>query len=259
MIKGLKLIGIVLLFIMFVQLMTVLQSGRLPQGSARQAEDMAAKEQRFFQELRDKMVETQLIQRGIKDEKVLQAMKTVPRHEFVPSPVAAAAYDDSPLPIGEGQTISQPYVVAYMTEQLGLKGTEKVLEIGTGSGYQAAVLGALAEQVYSIEIIEQLARGAERNLQRTGFKNVHVRQGDGYFGWPEMAPFDAIIVTAAPPELPAQLFEQLKPGGKIIAPVGVSHQELRLITKNFDGSRIEKKLIPVLFVPMTGEVQKQGE
>jgi len=181
-------------------------------------------------------------------------MRKVPRHELVPRNVRAQAHADRPLPIGEGQTISQPYIVAYMTEQLGLKGGERVLEVGTGSGYQAAVLAELAAEVYSIEIVPALARRAAADLARLGYRNVTVREGDGYRGWPEKAPFDAIMVTAAPPEVPAPLIDQLKAGGRLVLPVGESYQELLLITKDERGVK-RQRLIPVRFVPMTGEAQ----
>lgn len=257
MIKGLKLIAYVLVFIGLVRLMTSLQSNEFAQGTKASVADLAKQESNYFQNMREQMVETQITARGITDQKVLKAMSSVPRHEFVPSNLAALAYEDSPLPIGEGQTISQPYIVAYMTEQLGLKGTERVLEIGTGSGYQAAVLASIVQQVYSVEFIEALAKRAGLDLQRQGFKNVQVKHGDGYFGWPEEAPFDAIMVTAAPSELPQQLLEQLKTGAKLIAPVGGDWQELVLFTKHEDGSITEKKLLPVRFVPMVGEVQNK--
>jgi protein-L-isoaspartate(D-aspartate) O-methyltransferase len=206
---------------------------------------------------RRRMVEEQLAARGIEDARVLAAMGKVPRHALVPRDVRAQAYADSPLPIGEGQTISQPYIVAYMTEQLGLKGGERVLEVGTGSGYQAAILGELAAEVYTIEIVPALARRAAADLARLGYHNVVVREGDGYRGWPEKAPFDAILVTAAPPEVPAPLIDQLKPGGRLVLPVGEDFQELLLVSKDGQGVR-RQRLLPVRFVPMTGEAQKKG-
>ncbi len=206
---------------------------------------------------RRRMVEEQLAARGIEDARVLAAMGKVPRHALVPADVRAQAYADSPLPIGGGQTISQPYIVAYMTEQLALKGGARVLEVGTGSGYQAAILGELAAEVYTIEIVPALARRAAADLARLGYRNVVVREGDGYRGWPEKAPFDAIVVTAAPPEVPAPLIEQLKPGGRLVLPVGDDYQELLRVTKDAQGVR-RQRLLPVRFVPMTGEVQKKG-
>jgi len=204
---------------------------------------------------REQMVREQIAARGVEDPRVLAAMRSIPRHELVPQEFRAYAYADRPLPIGEGQTISQPFIVAYMTEQLKLTGEERVLEIGTGSGYQAAVLSELAREVYSIEIVPDLASRASKDLLRLGYDNVHVRQGDGYRGWPEEAPFDAIIVTAAPEQIPEPLIEQLRIGGRLIAPVGDYWQELVLVTRDESGTRREK-LIGVRFVPMTGEVQR---
>ena len=190
-------------------------------------------------------------------QKVLKAIEEVPRHEFVPPNMEARAYEDNPLPIGEEQTISQPYIVALMTELLGLKGGERVLEIGTGSGYQAAVLAEIAGQVYTIEILEPLATSAKKRLAGMGYKNITVRCGDGYKGWKEHAPFDAIIVTAAPDHVPQPLVDQLKPGGKMVIPVGNFLQELKVLTKKSDGTVVEKNVLPVRFVPMTGEAQKK--
>ena len=197
--------------------------------------------------------------RGITNARVLSVMGKVPRQEFVPEQYRSQAYEDGPLPIGYSQTISQPYVVAFMTEQLGPKPTDRVLEIGTGSGYQAAVLAELVAEVYTIEIIEPLAQRAETGLKRLGYKNVTVRAGDGYKGWPEAAPFDAIIVTCAPENVPQPLVEQLKDGGRMIIPVGpAGKQELVLLRKQ--GNRLEKRAtLPVRFVPMTGEAQKTSE
>ncbi len=207
---------------------------------------------------RELMVRDQIASRGVSDERVLAAMRKVPRHELVPEPYRALAYSDRPLPIGEGQTISQPYIVAYMTEQLRLTGDERVLEVGTGSGYQAAVLAELVAEVYTIEIVPPLARRAARDLARLGYDNVTVREGDGYRGWPDQAPFDAIIITAAPPRIPEPLLEQLKPGGRMVLPVGEHYQELVLITRDEQGLH-HRRLIPVRFVPMTGEVRDEVE
>ena len=204
------------------------------------------------------MVEQQIRWRGVKDSLVLKAMKKVPRHEFVPSYLKEVAYSDRPLPIGEGQTISQPYIVAFMTEQLNLKGGEKVLEIGTGSGYQAAILAEIAGEVYSIEIISSLGRQAEKRLKKLGYQNIHVKIGDGYLGLPEQAPFDAIIVTAAPDHIPQPLINQLKNGGRMIIPVGDYRQELILITKDKHGKIKKQPILPVIFVPMTGKAQKKN-
>ncbi|HVO24554.1 MAG TPA: protein-L-isoaspartate(D-aspartate) O-methyltransferase [Candidatus Margulisiibacteriota bacterium] len=203
---------------------------------------------------RARMVQEQLVARGIHDPHVLAAMGKVPRHEFVSERYQAHAYDDYPLPIGAQQTISQPYVVAYMTEQLQLTGDERVLEVGTGSGYQAAVLAEICREVYTIEIIDALAARARATLERLGYRTVHVRAGDGYQGWPEVAPFDAIIVTAAPDHVPQPLIDQLKVGGRMIVPVGEVNQSLVRLTKTADGVR-EERLLPVRFVPMTGAAQ----
>jgi protein-L-isoaspartate(D-aspartate) O-methyltransferase len=209
-----------------------------------------------YTEYRHRMVETQIERRHITDRQVLEAMRTVPRHLFVPKEYRSEAYRDGPLPIGKGQTISQPYIVAIMTELLALDSTSKVLEIGTGSGYQAAVLAEISDSVYTIEIIPELAQQADRLLDSLGYVDIHVRAGDGYVGWPEAAPFDAIIVTAAAPRIPEPLVEQLKTGGRMVIPVGDFSQELMLLTKSGDGV-VEKSIIPVRFVPMTGEVQNK--
>ena len=206
--------------------------------------------------MREKMVETQIKARGVKDPRVLSALLKVERHRFVPEEHLNSAYSDQPLPIGEGQTISQPYIVALMTELLELKGEEKVLEIGTGSGYQAAILGELAKEVYTIEIIESLAAMAKKRLLEFGYQNIKVKAGDGYLGWPEAAPFDAIIITAAPDHIPKPLIEQLKEGGRMVVPVGTYTQELKKIIKR--SGKIETiDIIPVVFVPMTGEGVKE--
>jgi protein-L-isoaspartate(D-aspartate) O-methyltransferase len=209
-----------------------------------------------FAAAREKMVLGQIFARGVRDQRVLAAMKKVPRHAFVPPGHRDHSYRDLPLPIGGGQTISQPYVVAYMTEQLRLKGNERVLEVGTGSGYQAAVLAELCKEVYTIEIVESLARQAETDLKRLGYKNVQVRTGDGYRGWPGKAPFDAIIVTAAPDHVPQPLLDQLKVGGRMVLPVGGREQELILITRDEKGLH-RSRLLAVRFVPMTGEAQQK--
>jgi protein-L-isoaspartate(D-aspartate) O-methyltransferase len=205
-----------------------------------------------FKAMREKMVETQIKGRGVKDPRVLSALRKVERDRFVPEEYLNSAYSDQPLPIGEGQTISQPYIVALMTELLDLKGDEKVLEIGTGSGYQAAILAELAKEVYTIEIVESLASMANKRLLALGYKNIKVKVGDGYLGWPEAAPFDAIIVTAAPDHIPKPLIEQLKEGGRMVVPVGTYSQELKKIVKR-SGKIGTTDVIPVVFVPMTGE------
>jgi len=201
---------------------------------------------------RRRMVDELLRARGIADRLVLRAMEKVPRHLFVPEQLRHMAYADSPLPIGMEQTISQPVIVAYMTEAAGVSKREKVLEIGTGSGYQAAVLGELAREVYTIEIIPELAEGARRVLDGLGYKNVYVKAGNGYLGWPEHAPFDAIVVTAAPDEIPQALIDQLAVGGKMVIPVGVENQEMVIVEKGRKGVT-KRRTIPVRFVPMTGK------
>jgi protein-L-isoaspartate(D-aspartate) O-methyltransferase len=198
------------------------------------------------------MVEQQIRARGVADARVLEAMRDVPRHHFVPPALAQHAYDDRPLPIGEGQTISQPYIVAYMTELLNVAPDHRVLEIGTGSGYQAAVLGRLAKEVYTIEIVATLAREAAETLAANGITNVHVREGDGYAGWPEHAPFERIMVTAAPATIPQPLLDQLAPGGRLVIPVGERNdtQWMTVVEKTAAGV-VERKTIPVAFVPFT--------
>ncbi|HKV08622.1 MAG TPA: protein-L-isoaspartate(D-aspartate) O-methyltransferase [Thermoanaerobaculia bacterium] len=213
------------------------------------ADDFAAERRR--------MVEEQIRRRALRDPKVLAAMEQVPRHRFVPDNLRAQAYADHPLPIGYKQTISQPYIVALMTSLLLLKKGDRVLEIGTGSGYQAAVLSRIAGDVYTIEIVSPLADRARRTLKDLGYDNVHVRTGDGYKGWPDRAPFDAILVTAAPPIVPEPLLVQLKVGGRLVLPVGDYFQNLTVYTKRPDGSFEKENVLPVRFVPMTGEVQQQ--
>jgi protein-L-isoaspartate(D-aspartate) O-methyltransferase len=209
-----------------------------------------------YKTMRERMVETQIKARGVKEPRLLAAMLKVERHLFVPKNLHPTAYSDQPLPIGEGQTISQPYIVALMTELLDLKGDDKVLEVGTGSGYQAAILAELAKEVYSIEIIEKLATSAEKLLLNLGYKNIKVKAGDGYLGWPEAAPFDAIVVTCAPDHIPRPLIDQLKEGGKMVIPVGELTQELKKIVKR--GGKLETtNVIPVIFVPMTGDGVKE--
>jgi len=201
------------------------------------------------------MVRSQIEERGISNPALLSAMRVIPRHELVPVAVRGDAYADHPLPIGFDQTISQPYIVALMTDLAGVERGDKVLEIGTGSGYQAAVLAEMGARVFSIEIVEPLAKRAAADLERLGYGRVEVRAGDGYRGWPSEAPFDAIIVTAAPPAVPAPLKEQLAVGGRLVIPVGEGVQELRTIRRTAGGFE-EEPTIAVRFVPMTGEAQK---
>lgn len=204
-----------------------------------------------FSESRRRMVHEQIAARGIKNPRVLEAMARVPRHEFVPADQRSRSYEDGPLPIGHGQTISQPYIVAFMSETLDPRPTDRVLEIGTGSGYQAAVLSVLVNEIYSIELVKPLAQRAEADLKRLGYLNVRVRCGDGYLGWPEAAPFDAVIVTCAPEEVPQALLAQLKTGGRMIIPVGQQSgaQELYVLEKKPHGLTT-RAVLPVRFVPM---------
>ena len=210
-----------------------------------------------YREARKEMVSTQIRLRGVSNKDVLNAMIEVPRHSFVPKKLVSQAYEDHPVPIGQGQTISQPYVVALMTESLKLKGDERVLEIGTGSGYQAAILSRVAKEVYSIEIKERLYKKASKVLQLMGFTNVKTRHGDGYFGWAEAAPFDCIMITAAIDHIPPPLLKQLKKGGRLILPLGnpFSYQNLSMVTK-YDNDYSVRQITGVLFVPMTGHALK---
>jgi len=200
------------------------------------------------------MVAEQIRAREVRDPRVLTAMERVPRHLFMPESVRSEAYGDHPVSIGYGQTISQPYIVGFMSEALEVQPEHKVLEIGTGSGYQAAILGELAREVYTIEIVDPLAESARATLEKLGYKNVHVRAGNGYAGWPEEAPFDRIIVTAAPDEVPPALVQQLKVGGLMAIPVGTFDQELRIMKRTANGMDTLKTL-PVRFVPMTGKIK----
>jgi protein-L-isoaspartate(D-aspartate) O-methyltransferase len=209
-----------------------------------------------YRQARERFVHDEIEGRGIRDPRVLAAMRKVPRHLFVQPDQQKNAYVDAPLHIGFGQTITEPYLVAFMTEALELKPTDRVLEIGTGSGYQAAVLAELAHEVFTIEIVEPLAKAADERLRSLGYTNVHVRAGDGYAGWPAAAPFDAIILTAAPPvRVPPPLIQQLREGGRLVAPVGATYQDLTRLRRTVKGAT-EETLLPVRFVPMTGEAQK---
>lgn len=205
------------------------------------------------------MIEQQLKWRQINNAAVLKAMEKVPREKFVPESLASLAYSDRPLPIGEEQTISEPYVVAFMTQALELKPTDKVLEIGTGSGYQAAILAELAHEIYTIEILPDLAAAAEKRLATLGYQNIHVKAGDGYLGWPEQSPFDAIVLTASPDRVPQPLMDQLKEGGRLVVPLGGSEkfQTLVLYTKQKGVFVKLRQLLPVSFVPMTGKIKEK--
>ncbi|MGB0908924.1 MAG: protein-L-isoaspartate(D-aspartate) O-methyltransferase [Nitrospirales bacterium] len=207
-----------------------------------------------WQRKQSHMVEAQIITRGVKDQLVIDAMRRVPRHRFVLTHSVNEAYEDYPLSIGYGQTISQPYIVAFMTEALELQSSEKVLEIGTGSGYQTSILAEIVSQVFSVEVVEPLSRGAQNILCNLGYDHVSVRVGDGYTGWPQEAPFDAIILTAAPGHIPEPLLEQLRVGGRLILPVGSHSQSLLLIHRTSEGYS-HTKLLDVSFVPMTGQAR----
>jgi len=216
-----------------------------------QSQKQSAPQDEYRRE-RSEMVERQIRDRGVSDGDVLAAMRKVPRHKFVPESLIKQAYIDSPLPIGLNQTISQPFIVAYMTEAADISKKDKVLEIGTGSGYQAAILGEVAKEVYTIEIVPELAERSTRVLKELGYDNVFVKHGNGYLGWPEHAPFDAILVTAAPDEIPQALIDQLAVGGKMVIPVGTTNQEMIEITKTKKGVT-KKRTMVVRFVPMTGK------
>ena len=204
------------------------------------------------------MVQRHLVERGIKNPRVLDAFRTVPRHRFLPPETRRQAYDDESIPIGEGQTITPPYDVAFMTEALDPKPTDKVYEVGTGSGYQAAILSRLVKDVYSVEIHEPLSKRATEVLKDLGYTNIHTRVGDGYAGWPEAAPFDAIIVTCAPRRSPRPLVEQLKEGGRMVIPLGDRFNQIVYLMIKKDGKLITKELRPTLFVPMTGRAQREA-
>jgi len=216
-------------------------------------------EEALFARLRQTMVRQQIAARGVRDIRVLEAMATVPRHRFVPPESVPGAYDDRPMPIGQGQTISQPYIVAAMTERLELLGSERVLEIGTGSGYQTAVLAELAQEVFTIEIVESLVRAATQRFKELRYDNIQVKSGDGYHGWPEAAPFDGIIVTAAAPYIPDALKAQLKDGGRLVIPVGEEAGDQVLMRFRRQGRELRADVLePVRFVPMRGEIEAQN-
>ena len=211
-----------------------------------------------FASARNRMVERHLVERGIKNPRVLEAFRTVPRHRFLPPETRRHAYDDESIPIGLGQTITPPYDVAFMTEALDPKPTDRVYEVGTGSGYQAAILSRLVKDVYSVEIHKPLSKRAAQVLKEVGYTNVHTRIGDGYEGWPEEAPFDAIIVTCAPHEIPPPLIDQLKEGGRMVIPLGGRFDQIVYQVIKKDGKLITKELRPTLFVPMTGRAQREA-
>ncbi|HEU5116582.1 MAG TPA: protein-L-isoaspartate(D-aspartate) O-methyltransferase [Isosphaeraceae bacterium] len=224
-----------------------------------QKEDSPAQEASDpFASARNRMVDRHLAERGIKDPRVLKAFRTVPRHLYVPEEYRRLAYEDESIPIGEGQTITPTYDVAFMTEVLQPKPTDKVYEVGTGSGYQASILGQLVKDVYSVEIHKPLGERAAALIKRLGYTNIHTKVGDGYAGWPEEAPFDAIIVTCAPEKIPPPLVEQLKEGGRLVIPLGTRYDQAVYLYLKKDGKLVGEKLIPTLFVPMTGRAQKEA-
>jgi protein-L-isoaspartate(D-aspartate) O-methyltransferase len=227
------------------------QSERVPIKDAKASDDPTAA-------ARNRMVQRHLIERGLKNPRVLEAFRTVPRHRFLPPKTQRQAYDDESIPIGEGQTITPPYDVAFMTEVLDPKPTDRVYEVGTGSGYQSAILSRLVKEVYSVEIHAPLSKAATQVHKDLGYTNIHTRVGDGYEGWPDAAPFDAIIVTCAPTKVPQPLFDQLKEGGRMVIPIGNRfNQIVHLIIKK-DGKRVDTELKPTLFVPMTGRDQEEA-
>jgi protein-L-isoaspartate(D-aspartate) O-methyltransferase len=234
----------------FMRLMLALLIGSLTAGLA--CETTTRGQHESYPEARRRMVDRQIVARGIEDERVVEAMLKVPRHEFIPEEYRHYAYFDSPVPIGHGQTISQPYIVALMTEELSLSTVDKVLEVGTGSGYQAAILAEIAKEVYTVEIVEPLGREAEKRLERLGYDNVHVKIGDGYEGWEEHSPYDRVIVTCAPTDIPQPLIEQMKEGGIMVIPVGTEGFQYLYRVKKLEGEAYTERVIPVSFVPLTG-------
>jgi len=237
-------------FLSLIIIFIIIQVGSTSFAQSEQSQLHSLYMSKQWSDKANSMVKYQIEKRGIINTDILRVMRNTPRHLFVPPALSTMAYDDYPIPIGEEQTISQPYIVALMTDLLELKGNEKILEIGTGSGYQAAVLSQLVDSVYTIEIVESLANSAKNRLEKLNYQNVFVKHGDGYKGWPSLAPFDAIIVTAAPEKVPQTLIDQLKVGGCIVIPVGDKWQELQLITKSSSNKIKRKTVIPVRFVPM---------
>lgn len=227
-------------------------------GLARAQDKPSADASDPFASARNRMVDRHLVERGIKDPRVLKAFRTVPRHLYVPPDFRRLAYEDESIPIGEGQTITPTYDVAFMTEVLQLKPTDKIYEVGTGSGYQASILGQLVKDVYSVEIHKPLGERAAKLIKKLGYDNIHTRVGDGYAGWPEAAPFDAVIVTCAPEKIPPPLVDQLKEGGRMVIPLGTRYDQAVYLYVKKDGKLVGEKLIPTLFVPMTGRAQKEA-
>ena len=238
---------------MLMVIVTVSLPISLPSRAVLRAQDQSREQ--AFQELRDRMVDEQIVGRGVSDERVLEAMRRVPRHEFVPSELAFQAYEDHPLSIGWGQTISQPFIVAFMTQAVDLQPASRVLEVGTGSGYQAAVLAQICDEVYTIEIIPELAERAAAVLKVLGYGNIRLTTGDGYEGWPEHAPYDAIIVTCSPTDVPPPLVDQLAEGGRMIIPIDENGNQSLVLMNKKDGRLTQRSILPVLFVPM---IHKKG-
>ncbi len=251
--------GAIVTQVRFVSAQEAAQGTSSEAGSDSQQVGVGLADESLMRQRRLQMVREQLEARDIRDPRVLEAMRKVPRHLFVPESLRDEAYHDCPLPIGYGQTISQPYIVALMTQLARPRPTSRALDIGTGSGYQAAVLAELVKEVYSVEILKPLADLARARLKRLGYKNVHVRCADGYRGWPEHAPYDVIIVAAAPDHIPQPLIDQLAPGGRLVIPVGRFFQTLVVVTKQKDGTIQKESITPVAFVPMTGEAERVGE
>jgi protein-L-isoaspartate(D-aspartate) O-methyltransferase len=244
---------------LWLHLAIIVAIALLPNLAHAQVKPAAKLSKQGLEEARNRMVDEEVIAAGVKDPRVVQSMRATPRHEFVTQSQWPLAYYDMSLPIGDGQTISPPVIVAYMTEQLDPQPTDKVLEIGTGSGYQAAVLSPLVKEVYSIEIVERLGKHAEATLKRLKYANVHTKIGDGYLGWPDQAPFDKIIVTCSPEKVPQALVDQLKEGGRMLIPVGERYEQVLYLFKKQEGKLKSEALLPTLFVPMTGKAEDQRQ